>query len=386
MPEKIRFDLLVKKNFLSFVGEKNNFSPEELKKIKTLSRVFWQDQIKSGFIQVKKGLPSKPGMKIELEKSNPPFFHWKKIRKDFYANFCPQVLPFPASLDLVCDWPDFVAVNKPAGMNVYTPYPVPRKPPRTVSLLDVVCSRFPAIRFLGAERPGLVHRLDKETSGVLIIAKNKNFQSFLRRKFFKREVQKTYLSLVPNKFPFSDFLIKSFIGKNQKNPLIQKTGEYHFLEGKIGNQKKYWEKYLRDSQSKNNQNHLGIIKPKPSLTLGKVLSQGTFSEMMAGLKNQDDLRGILKTWKEIFFSVYGDYKKNQPFSFLEITPVSGRTHQIRVHLSKAGFPVVGDKTYGSQFFQIPSCHFLHAYRIFWKSKKGEKSEIKAKVVNLMNHR
>ncbi len=154
-------------------------------------------------------------------------------------------------------------------------------------------------------RCGLVHRLDKETSGLLLIAKN--FQAFknLQLQFKERQVEKKYLALVHGETPLKG-TVEAAITRNPFNR--QKFGV--FLSGKEAKTE-----YLR----------LELFKPSFKIN-GKDLGK---------------------------------------FSLLELSPKTGRTHQIRVHLKFLGFPLVADEKYaGRKTFRLDhswcSRHFLHA--------------------------
>ena len=92
---------------------------------------------------------------------------------------------------------NFLAINKPAGLLVHAVRSKEHGKESTV--VDWLLARYPEIKTVGddpAERPGIVHRLDKDTSGVMLVAKNQKTFEYLKSLFQKREVQKTYLALV----------------------------------------------------------------------------------------------------------------------------------------------------------------------------------------------
>lgn len=126
------------------------------------------------------------------------------------------------------------------------------------------------------ERAGIVHRLDRVTSGVMITAKSQEALSFLQKQFSSRKVKKTYLSVISGNLPTEEGSIDMPIGRNPKVP------------------KKF---------------HVTPIG-KPAVTN------------------------------------YVTLNKSAKYSLLELSPETGRTHQIRVHLSKLNHPIVGDELYG----------------------------------------
>jgi RluA family pseudouridine synthase len=148
-------------------------------------------------------------------------------------------------------------------------------------------------------RLSLVHRLDKETSGVIILAKNSSAKKAMIGLFFQREIHKMYMALV-------DGQIKGSKGR---------------IDRDIGKKKAY-----------------------QGTTIYQVVDKG---------KGES----ALTFWQCI--------RKNKMFSTLLCEPITGRTHQLRVHLSSIGHPILGDLTYGLHF-RCPLTfkrHLLHAYSI-----------------------
>lgn len=178
-----------------------------------------------------------------------------------------------------------IVIDKPSGTSVH---PAPgEKDPTIIEVLD---------KKLNFNKPtinsGVVHRLDKGTSGVMIIAKDEKTQAYFQQLFKSRKVNKTYLALICGHLVPKAGIIEMPL----KRDLIQR--------GKMG-----------ISQS-----------GKKAKTRYKVIAQ------------------------------------NDNYSYLEVKPETGRTHQIRVHLSSLGYPIVGDKRYGAKT-KIPGRMFLHAHRL-----------------------
>ncbi|MFA5084130.1 MAG: RluA family pseudouridine synthase [Candidatus Paceibacterota bacterium] len=97
-------------------------------------------------------------------------------------------------ISLIYETRDFIAVNKPAGVLVH-----PIKDSREETLVDWVLKRYPEVKNVGddpAIRPGIVHRLDRDTSGVILIARNQEFFEYLKNLFKTHQIKKTYLALV----------------------------------------------------------------------------------------------------------------------------------------------------------------------------------------------
>jgi 23S rRNA pseudouridine1911/1915/1917 synthase len=108
----------------------------------------------------------------------------------------PSVSDRPAPLEILYEDRDLLVLNKPAGISVH---PSAKEPSGT--LTDAILSHDPAIGGVGEDptRPGIVHRLDKDTSGVLLVAKNQRTFEELKALFQKREVEKRYLAIVEGK-------------------------------------------------------------------------------------------------------------------------------------------------------------------------------------------
>lgn len=196
-----------------------------------------------------------------------------------------------------------VAINKPADLQVHPAGNAERK-----TVAHWVIAKYPEIRGVGENvlRPGIVHRLDRETSGVLLIAKTKPAFIALKELFQSRAIEKKYIVLVYDHMP-------ELSGKIDK-PLMQRSGE---LKRFVVETKAFPE------------------AARAAVTLYRVIAR------------------------------YRD------FDLLEVTPKTGRTHQIRVHLASLGCPVVGDKLYafkpmrrGEKLFSTRQ--MLHAYRLCFK--------------------
>lgn len=198
----------------------------------------------------------------------------------------PENIP----LDVVYEDKDVVVVNKPAGLTVH---PAPGQMEHT--LVNAILNRYPHLSIGGSTRPGIVHRLDKDTSGLMVIAKNDAAHRNLSNQMKSREVVKRYKVLVHGRIAPAKGIIEAPIGRDP------------------GNRKR-----------------------------------------MAVVDGGREARTIYRV--EQYFEHY---------SLLDVTLETGRTHQIRVHLSAIGFPVVGDRTYGMPP-SIASRQFLHAYYLGFK--------------------
>jgi 23S rRNA pseudouridine1911/1915/1917 synthase len=209
------------------------------------------------------------------------------------------LLPEAIPVKILFEDDDLLVIDKPAGMTVH---PAPGHPSHT--LVNAVLSHLSEIEDeTDVSRPGIVHRLDKDTSGVMLVAKNNVALANLSDQFKSHSVKKVYLALV-------------------KGVLKPERG---VIEAPIG----------RDSGDRKKMAITGESRGRQARTNYRVL------------------RYIGKN------------------SLLEITPETGRTHQIRVHLAAIGYPVIGDATYGKKSAFL-NRQFLHAHRLgFYLPSSGK---------------
>jgi 23S rRNA pseudouridine1911/1915/1917 synthase len=200
------------------------------------------------------------------------------------STLTPENIP----LSVLYEDEDLLVIDKPAGLTVH---PAPGTPNHT--LVNAVLARLPELPDTGDRlRPGIVHRLDKDTSGLVLVAKNRLALSKLTDQFKTRSVLKVYLVLVRGHLSPESGFIDAPIGRdpsNRKRMAVVDSG--------------------REARTK-----YRVIKYTGNCTL------------------------------------------------IEVMPETGRTHQIRVHLSAIGYPVVGDKTYGVKSAFL-SRQFVHAHRL-----------------------
>ena len=209
-----------------------------------------------------------------------------------------EVVPEAIPLQILYQDSHLLVIDKPSGMVVHPGAGNPRG-----TLANALVHYFQQISRRETIRPGIVHRLDKQTSGLLIVAKQEWVHDFLSRQFSSRKVEKQYLALVYKRMD------------RQKGEIGVPLGRHPTARTKISTRSQ---------------------RPKEALTEYRVL------------------------------------RSYENFSYLQVTPHTGRTHQIRVHLAHLGHAVVGDEAYGSRQHQhlkdpvladaIKSLgrHFLHA--------------------------
>ena len=255
------------------------------------SRSRLQAWIKAGQVLVdgvpaRSSLPLRAGAVVDATPVDPPPLH---------------AAPEPIPLSVLYEDGDVVAIDKPAGMVVHSGAGV-----HSGTLVNALLHRFSELSAVaGTERPGIVHRLDRYTSGVLLIARNDAAHRNLAAQFSGRRVEKVYLALVQGRVARESGRIERPIARDPVHRTRMTT----------------------------------------RLTHGRA------------------------AWSE-----YRVLRRFRRFTLLEVRIGTGRTHQIRVHLSSIGHPVAGDALYGAK--RAPEGHearfFLHAHGItFTRPSDGQ---------------
>lgn len=256
------------------------------------SRSRIQEWIKAGRVLVDRRAekPShaiRGGETIEFEPSEPPPLH-----------AAPEAIP----LQILYEDDDVVAIDKPAGMVVHAGAGV-----HSGTLVNALLHRFGKLSGAGGPmRPGIVHRLDRYTSGVLLVAKNDRAHHCLAEQFSGRRVEKRYLALVHG-------VVKQDSGRIER-PIARDPVRRTRMTARLAEGRAAWSEFR-----------------------------------------------VLRRFRE--------------FTLLEVRIGTGRTHQIRVHLSSIGHPVAGDTLYGAARTAEPR-FFLHSHRIrFERPSDGTPIEI-----------
>jgi len=224
---------------------------------------------------------------------------------------------------------DLIAVNKPPGMVVHPAAGNPRG-----TLVNALLHHCPDLQGIGgARRPGIVHRLDKDTSGVMVVAKNDEVFHHMALQFKERHVTKEYVAFVWGKVAPDRGTIDQPIGRHRRD-----------------------------------------------------------RKKMSSLFSLAGARSAVTRWQvERRFCLDPSSGPQGWITLLRVTPHTGRTHQIRVHLSDRGYPVVQDKVYGRRTrggdsrdllagMPAPGCsrHALHAEKLFLTHPRtGESLILKA---------
>jgi len=168
-----------------------------------LSRTQVQKLIAAGNITVN-GKPAKPGLRLNVG---------DKIELNIPPTPPQELKPEAIPLKIIYEDEDLLAVDKPAGLTVH---PAPGHPAHT--LINAILAHFPHLADIGDSlRPGVVHRLDKDTSGVMLVAKNSIAQTDLAKQFKSHSVTKAYLALVKGKLEPENGIIEADIGRDPRN-------------------------------------------------------------------------------------------------------------------------------------------------------------------------
>ena len=225
---------------------------------KEYNRSTLQNFIKSGYVSLDGQIIKKPNAELEMTEDGT----WPKLTLKVPKRQTPP------DAEIIYEDDNVLVINKPAGL---------------LSMAKGEWTEEPTLEDYGL----LVHRLDRDTSGVVILAKNEATQSYLRKQFQERKAHKTYYAIVEGRPKLPEAKIDLPIERSIKSPTT-------FIVSPSG---------------------------KPSITFYKVT------------------------------------KSNDKYSLLELKPITGRTHQLRVHLKYLGHPILGDRVYGEQ--KAPRL-FLHA--------------------------
>jgi len=201
-------------------------------------------------------------------------------------------------LDILYEDDDLIVINKLAGMVVH-----PAAGHSQGTLVNAILAHSPHLNIGGVERPGIVHRLDSETSGIIVVAKNDAAMRDLQAQFKSRRVKKTYLAL-------AEGIVKPPRGK---------------IDAPIGRDPKHRQKMV-------------------------VVTRGVRREAVT----------VYRTLASFDSTPF----RSGRYTLLEVEPQTGRTHQIRVHLAFLGFPVVADAIHGKKKNALGlTRQFLHAWKI-----------------------
>ncbi len=252
-----------------FLSRESGLTRAKIKNLLSDNKIF----INGGTAE-KAGILLKGGEKLEIALPEPESSELK-----------PEAIP----LDILYEDKDLLVINKPAGLVVH-----PAAGHWEGTLVNALIYHFNQLSSIYPLRPGIVHRLDKDTSGLLLIAKSDKAHLQLSKQLKSREIKKDYAVIVHGRISQNEGIIDQPIGRH----------------------------------------------PKDRKKMAVVSSNGRDAVTR--------------------FKVLERFKNN---TFLECRIETGRTHQIRVHLSNMGYPIIGDSLYGSKKDDLAARQMLHAWKI-----------------------
>ncbi|MDD5291176.1 MAG: RluA family pseudouridine synthase [Patescibacteria group bacterium] len=252
-------------------GQLPDFSRSQIQKIIKQGGVTASGKIVSSHYNLKEG--------DEIMVSSPV----RPAAKDSFLIFKKSNFSFP---EIIAETDEYLVINKPAGLVMHGTDPFKEE-----SLAEILVKKYPELKKVGEdpERPGIVHRLDKEVSGLVVIAKTQDSFNNLKNQFQKRTMEKEYTALVYGQ-----------IGKDEDNIL--------FPLKRSSDGSKMAALPITDREEKN------VDKP--------------------------GVRRAITGFKII--------KKFINYTLLKVKIKTGRTHQIRVHMLSYGHPLVGDDLYSTK--------------------------------------
>lgn len=264
------------------------------KKLPSMSRSFVQKLIKSGQVKVRGAVSKKVAQEL---------IHNDVVEIDIPAPKRFEAVSENIPLDIVYEDDQMIVINKPSGMVVH-----PAHGNRTGTLVNAILHHCKDLSGIGGvERPGIVHRLDKDTSGIMVIAKTDATHKYLANLFKDRKITKKYMALVHGIVKDESGTITASIGRSASDR--KKMAVIEIKSDK--------DRSLNDNKPRK-------CKSRQAITHYTVL------------------------------------KRNKDTTLMELKLETGRTHQIRVHLAHIHHPIVGDKVYGLKKDKTPEMA-LHSY-------------------------
>jgi 23S rRNA pseudouridine1911/1915/1917 synthase len=231
-----------------------------------------------------------------------------------------ELIPEPIPLEIIYEDEHFLALNKQANLMVH-----PARGVWTGTLVNGLVHYAKKWSAVGGNwRPGILHRLDRNTTGVMLVARSDEAHWRLARQFENRTIQKTYVAVAHGIPPLRADVIDMPIGRDR---------------------------YVREKQAIRKIENGG----RPAVTTYEVLES---------FDSEESATRLIESPHE--------KDRNLPvppgkFSFIKLTPKTGRTHQLRVHMATIGHPLIGDTMYGGRIFESADFRFdrqaLHAHQI-----------------------
>lgn len=275
-----------------------------------ISRSQAQKYIEQQKVKLNDAIPSKTGAKISA--GDIVIFEEKEIisEKKEKIKFAKEIVE-NLQPEIISEEKDFLVVNKPSGLLTHN------TEKDEVSLAEILVKKFPELKNVGEDplRPGIVHRLDKEASGLLVVARNQKMFDFLKKQFKERTIDKEYAVLVHDK-------------------VIADTGKIDF-----------------------------------PLKRGRNIDRvAAVPKIIRGIENEEGKEALTEFWVE---------KRFVNFSLLTVKIYTGRMHQIRAHFLAYDHPVVGDPIYfqrkqkrkwDNQLGRL----FLHCFKLEFTDLEGKR--------------
>lgn len=224
-------------------------------------------------------------------------------------------------IEIIFQDEDILIVNKPTGLQVH-----PDSKNLTGTLANYLLAEYPEIKNVGEsiERPGIVHRLDRDTSGLMMVVRNNQAFQYYKRQFQQRKLKKVYWALVHGNVSNNSGEINLSIGRSPKHTEIRSTADY--------------------------------------------------------AKDKKDARTFYKVLER--FKVTKSPSKEFLYTLCEVQLETGRTHQIRVHLKSIGYPVAGDVVYKFKRLRAPvnlKRMFLVAKKLEFVDRAGKKKKFEIEI-------
>ena len=267
------------------------------RKYKDISRTQAQDMVKKGEIKVS-GAMVKPGLKVKSGDKIEISFRSEELDTEIQAT----ELNFP----ILYEDDDIIVINKPFGLVVH-----PGAGNEKVTVVSAVLSHTTLSPIGAPDRPGVVHRLDKETSGIMVLAKNKEAHKNLADQFASHDLEKEYLAII-------------------QGHIVNKKGRIQVA-------------IERDPVHRQRMKATAVENGRMAISIFEVV----------------------------------EYLKNA--TLVRVKILTGRTHQIRVHMAFTGHPLLGDTTYGGRKFGKDE-HFLHSAKLSFKHPvKGKEMTFEAEI-------
>lgn len=280
---------------INFVSEKSDIRLDGFlsEKLPDFSRSKFQQLIKDGFVKIN-GRVQKPSYFVQIG---------DKIEVEIPAKKEVEIIPEPVKLDIKYEDDDILVINKPKNMLTH-----PTEQETTGTLVNALLYNFKTLSDInGKMRPGIVHRLDRDTSGLIFAAKTNKGHLHLEKQIKEKTAIREYYAVIKGYMKEPEGIIDLPIDRNPKNPTKMAV-----IEG-----------------------------GKPSVTKYQTI---------------ENFKG---------------------YSLLKLTLLTGRTHQIRVHLSYLKHPIVNDTLYGGEKLKINTTNqVLQAFHLNFTNLQGENIDIK----------